>query len=106
MQDSCANFAQHVFAISGVSGGSIGASLFAALAKLKARNQPNVGCNLNSGDRYFERRTQKFFEEDFLSPVTAAALFPTSCSGSSPSLSACSTARARWTAVSNPPGTA
>ena len=62
MQDSCANFAQHVFAISGVSGGSIGASLFAGLAKLKARNQPYVGCNLNSGDRYFERRTQKFFE--------------------------------------------
>ncbi|MGZ5913869.1 MAG: hypothetical protein ACXWJU_00880 [Hyphomicrobium sp.] len=76
MQDSCANFAQHVFAISGVSGGSIGASLFAGLAKLKARNQPYVGCNLNSGDRYFERRTQKFFEEDFLSPVMAAALFP------------------------------
>jgi hypothetical protein len=76
MQDSCANFAQHVFAISGVSGGSIGASLFAGLAKLKARNQPYVGCKLNSGDRYFERRTQKFFEEDFLSPVMAAALFP------------------------------
>ena len=76
MQDSCPNFAQHVFAISGVSGGSIGASLFAGLAKLKARNQPYVGCNLNSGDRYFERRTQKFFEQDFLSPVMAAALFP------------------------------
>ncbi len=76
MQDSCPNFAQHVFAISGVSGGSVGASLFAGLAKLKARNQPYVGCNLNSGDRYFERRTQKFFEQDFLSPVMAAALFP------------------------------
>jgi predicted acylesterase/phospholipase RssA len=76
MQDSCPNFAQHVFAISGVSGGSIGASLFAGLAKLKARNEPYVGCNLNSGDRYFERRTQKFFEQDFLSPVMAAALFP------------------------------
>lgn len=76
MQDSCPNFAQHVFAISGVSGGGIGASLFAGLAKLKARNQPYVGCNLNSGDRYFERRTQKFFEQDFLSPVMAAALFP------------------------------
>jgi len=76
MQDSCPNFAQHVFAISGVSGGSIGASLFAGLAKIKARNQPYAGCNLNSGDRYFERRTQKFFEQDFLSPVMAAALFP------------------------------
>jgi len=76
MQDSCPNFAQHVYAISGVSGGSIGASLFAGLAKLKAHNQGYVGCNLDPSDRFFEKRTQKFFEQDFLSPVMAAALFP------------------------------
>lgn len=76
MQDSCPNFAQHVFAISGVSGGSIGASLFAGLAKLKAHNGPYVGCSLDPTDRYFEKRTQTFFEQDFLSPVIAAALFP------------------------------
>ncbi len=76
MQDSCPNFAQHVFAISGVSGGSVGASLFAGLAKLKARNQEHVGCNFDPENRYFEKRTQKFFEQDFLSPVIAAALFP------------------------------
>ena len=76
MQDSCPNFAQHVFAISGVSGGSIGASLFAGLAKLKARNEEYVGCNFDPKNRYFEKRTQKFFEQDFLSPVIAAALFP------------------------------
>jgi hypothetical protein len=76
MQDSCPNFAQHVFAISGVSGGSVGASLFAGLAKLKARNQEYVGCNFDPKNRYFEKRTQKFFEQDFLSPVIAAALFP------------------------------
>jgi Patatin-like phospholipase len=76
MQDSCPNFAQHVFAISGVSGGSIGASLFAGLAKLKAKNEAYVGCNLNPTNHYFEKRTQKFFEQDFLSPVIAAALFP------------------------------
>ncbi|HEY7669724.1 MAG TPA: hypothetical protein VH852_03715 [Hyphomicrobium sp.] len=76
MQDSCPNFAQHVFAISGVSGGSIGASLFAGLAKLKAKNQPYVGCSLEPFNRYFEKRTQKFFEQDFLSPVIAGALFP------------------------------
>ena len=76
MQDSCPNFAQHVYAISGVSGGSVGASLFAGLAKLKARNQEHVGCNFEPKDRFFEKRTQKFFEQDFLSPVIAAALFP------------------------------
>jgi len=76
MQDHCPNFAQHTFAISGVSGGAIGASLFAGLSKVKARNQDYVGCNFSPKDHYFERRTQKFFEEDFLSPVAAAALFP------------------------------
>jgi len=76
MQDSCPNFAQHVFAISGVSGGSVGASLFAGLSKLKAKNEEYVGCSLDPKDRYFEKRTQRFFEQDFLSPVMAAALFP------------------------------
>lgn len=76
MQDHCPNFAQHTFAISGVSGGAIGASLFAGLAKVKAKNGEYVGCNFAPGENYFEKRTQKFFEEDFLSPVVAAALFP------------------------------
>jgi hypothetical protein len=76
MQDSCPNFAQHVFAISGVSGGSVGASLFAGLAKHKARNAEHVDCTFAPADRYFEKRTQKFFEQDFLSPVVAAGLFP------------------------------
>jgi hypothetical protein len=76
MQDSCPNFAQHVFAISGVSGGSVGASLFAGLAKHKARNTKHVECNFAPVDRYFEKRTQTFFEQDFLSPVVAAGLFP------------------------------
>jgi hypothetical protein len=76
MQDACPNFAQHVFAISGVSGGSIGASLFAGLAKVKASNQEYVGCSLDPKDHFFETQTQKFFEQDFLSPVIAAALFP------------------------------
>lgn len=76
LQDACPNFAQHVFAVSGVSGGSIGASLFAGLAKLKARNGEYVGCSLDPADRFFEKRTQSFFEQDFLSPVIAGALFP------------------------------
>lgn len=76
MQDACPNFAQHVFAVSGVSGGSVGASLFAALAKHKAHNREHVECNFAPADRYFEKRTQKFFEQDFLSPVIAAGLFP------------------------------
>ena len=38
MQDACPRFAQHMFAISSVSGGSIGAAMFAALIGKHARN--------------------------------------------------------------------
>ena len=55
---------------------AIGASLFAGLAKLKARNRTTSAATSTPVDRYFEKRTQKFFEQDFLSPVIAAALFP------------------------------
>ena len=50
--------------------------MFAGLTKLRAKNEPYVGCQINPTDHFFEKRTQKFFEQDFLSPVIAAALFP------------------------------
>lgn len=40
----CPNFVQHVFAISSVSGGSVGAGTFAALTKAFAQNGPWQGC--------------------------------------------------------------
>jgi hypothetical protein len=40
LQDRCPNFAQHVFAISSVSGGSLGASVFSSLARKYAPNGP------------------------------------------------------------------
>jgi len=40
LQDACPNFAQHVFGISSVSGGSLGAAVFAAAAKDMTANGP------------------------------------------------------------------
>lgn len=63
LQDSERAFADHVFAISGVSGGSLGASVFAALI---ADGTP---------DRFAERG-EAMLGRDFLSPAIAAMLYP------------------------------
>jgi hypothetical protein len=63
MQDSEPAFADHVFAISGVSGGSVGASVFAALV---ADGTPND----------FAKRAEAILGRDFLSPAVAAMLYP------------------------------
>jgi hypothetical protein len=73
LQDRCPNFAQHVFAISSVSGGSLGASLFSSLAKKYAPNGPWQPCKL--GARVFEEKVDKFLNRDFLAPIVARALF-------------------------------
>jgi hypothetical protein len=77
LQDQCANFAQHIFAISAVSGGSLGGALFASLAKQFAQNSPQQGCT-NTRDKKgeFERRAHEFLNYDFMAPIVASALFP------------------------------
>ncbi len=72
LQDRCPNFAQHVFAISGVSGGSLGASIFSSLAKKYAPNGPPQECRL--GSRAFEAKVDKFLNRDFLAPIVAAGV--------------------------------
>jgi hypothetical protein len=79
IQDRCPTFAQHVFAISGVSGGSLGGSLFSSMARKMASNQEHVDCTLGpmaAGGGNFEKAADRFLAHDFLSPVLAAALFP------------------------------
>ncbi|MCK1441490.1 hypothetical protein IVB43_03620 [Bradyrhizobium sp. 48] len=77
MQDRCPNFAQHVFAISGVSGGSLGGAVFSSMAKTMAPNGDHADCNLGmQGEGKFEATADRFMSHDFLSPVLAAALFP------------------------------
>jgi len=65
LQDANPNFATHVFAISGVSGGSLGAVVFDALV---AEND----------GRSFQEDAHKILSRDFLSPALAAMLYPDS----------------------------
>lgn len=76
MQDICPSFAQHLFAISSVSGGSLGAAMFAALARDHAKNEAHVPCRRLSGKEFFETQLERLLRQDFLSPVATAALFP------------------------------
>ena len=74
-----ATFARHVFSISGVSGGSLGAAVFAALVKdrdqlLKARLSDR-NCQLPSHPS-FRQTARMFLKQDFLSPTVGVLLFP------------------------------
>ncbi|MDX2212870.1 MAG: hypothetical protein SFY66_06225 [Oculatellaceae cyanobacterium bins.114] len=59
------SFPQHIFAISGVSGGSLGASTFASLIKESDGN-----------NQILSRRASQIFEQDLLSPLLTFGLFP------------------------------
>ena len=77
IQDRCPAFAQHVFAISGVSGGSVGAAVFAALVKRLAAQGVNDPCPLEStSPGEFQHLSEAVLRHDFLSPLVAALLFP------------------------------
>jgi hypothetical protein len=76
LQDVCPNFAQHVFAISSVSGGSLGAAMFAMLAKDGAANGDYKPCDFSVPSGIFEKKMDRMLDRDFLSPVVSAGLFP------------------------------
>jgi hypothetical protein len=63
LQDSNPNFASHLFAISGVSGGSLGAVVFDALLAEPARGS-------------FQENAHKILTQDFLSPALGSMLYP------------------------------
>ena len=64
-------FADQLFSLSGVSGGSLGASLFVALLA----EQRAVGA-ASSSPFEVKRKAQDILGEDFLSPVVASILYP------------------------------
>jgi hypothetical protein len=75
MQDQCANFSQHIFAISGVSGGSVGAALFSSLARQFARNRPWEPCHFGDPELgVLESRAKAFLETDLLESVRGLRL--------------------------------
>ena len=83
LADSCPEFAHHVFGITSVSGGSLGAAVYAEAIRTLRQEGPHdpsaarVGCSdvgaptmVNTPIEGYVRR---FFETDFLSPVIASA---------------------------------
>ncbi len=82
IQDIKPEFAQHIFAISGVSGGSVGAAFFASLIKTVA-TQPNYSDVLKDcvkrsrkGRFTFVDASSNYFRADLLSPLFASLFFP------------------------------
>ena len=65
IQDANPSFAPHLFAISGVSGGSLGAAVFDALLA-----EPNPG------SFKLKDKADEILGQDFLSPALAAMLYP------------------------------
>src|SRR5262249_28118032 len=82
LTDHCPEFAHHLFAISSVSGGSLGAAVYAELVRALPSTPPNdpaspsASCTPTRGptvDNTLQTQVQKFFETDFLTPVIASA---------------------------------
>lgn len=81
LQDACPAFAQHVFAISGVSGGSMGAVVYSAIAARHARNADHPDCDpdapLASPDPgTFRADVHAVLSRDLLAPLLATAVGP------------------------------
>jgi hypothetical protein len=85
LQDSCPDFASHVFAISSVSGGSLGAAVFSSLIKANPNPHPPSSKDcfpqktpevLETKAGVLETKASKLLDKDFLSPLLAGGLFP------------------------------
>ncbi len=79
IQDRCPAFARHTFAISGVSGGSVGASVFAALAADDTANRTvDPPCDLDGISKRSDnlQKARTTLSADLLSPLLGAMLFP------------------------------
>ncbi|NHZ89146.1 hypothetical protein F2P45_08960 [Massilia sp. CCM 8733] len=75
--DSEARFGRHLFALSGVSGGSLGSSAFAGLvADAGAGGLASAPCARSARDGAYQACMRKVLQRDFLSPVLGYALYP------------------------------
>jgi hypothetical protein len=78
IQDLCPSFAHHVFTISSVSGGSLGAAVFAGLVADDPKLADPAPCKEDTTKRFgtMQRQAHRILSDDFLSPAVWAALFP------------------------------
>lgn len=78
LQDRCPRLRSHLFAISGVSGGSLGGAVFTELTRADSRVEYPTGSDMCAGAEkalgQYESAVARFFDFDFLSPVAASAV--------------------------------
>jgi hypothetical protein len=80
LYDSCPEIVDHIFVLSGVSGGALGSAVFAELVRSvpeALRTKPgeaSEGCNPRPGAPKLEGKVKAFFAADFLTPVVDSAL--------------------------------
>ena len=70
LQDRFPSFADHVFAISSVSGGSVGATTFSSLVKSQVCDRPD------RAEHCLESKAKQILGQDLLSPLLSFGLFP------------------------------
>ncbi len=73
LHDDFSSFTDHVFAISAVSGGAIGSSIYASLAKASAQQD---SLNISGICKDLSDCTEEIFKQDLLSPIFSMGLFP------------------------------
>jgi predicted permease len=83
LQDWCPAFTQHTFAVTSVSGGSVGAAVYGALAAARrAPNEPNSGCPPDrpqpptGAASTYVTAADSVLGGDLLTPLLAMGLYP------------------------------
>ena len=79
LYDRCPAIRHHIFALSGVSGGSVGSGYLAALLTDPATRPASNACPADApagGKGPIETKMEALLQTDFLSPVAASLLFP------------------------------
>jgi hypothetical protein len=74
IQDQAPQFSDHVFAISSVSGGSLGATVFTALVADSARTGVEDDCRGTVNNRSYRLAARQMLSYDFLAPTLASML--------------------------------
>lgn len=75
IQDRNPCFADQLFSLSGVSGGSLGSAVFVALLANQRAGGGAAHCSSPPGGFSFKKKAQDILGEDFLSPVVASMLY-------------------------------
>ena len=73
LQEEASHFAEHVFALSGVSGGAIGSTIFQALEK--TRDKARFGAPRFAAQKSLVQNVRAIMEDDYFSPMVGT-IFP------------------------------